>query len=249
MTRRYNAEYYDAITTQTDDIEFYRGFVSPTTRILELGCGTGRVSLPLAEKAAKVVGIDLSDEMISRAKAKDRTGVVQFLVGDICSLQLRDDFDLILAPFRVMQALELEQQVHGFLDVIRSHLAPHGMAILNVFRPNLSKQEIATKWCRDGETPYEDVVLANGDVLRTSDTRRRIDPLKQVMYPEIIHRLYRDGNFIDEHVNPICMHYYYPNEFQELLVGHKFRILNTWGGYKGEKYGDGPELVVAVGKS
>jgi len=47
-SRIYNAEYYDAITKQTDDIEFYKRFLNDKTRILELDSGTGRVALALS---------------------------------------------------------------------------------------------------------------------------------------------------------------------------------------------------------
>lgn len=53
-SRNYNSEYYDAITQQTDDIRFYFGFVSPEKSVLELGCGTGRVSLPLTKQSKKL---------------------------------------------------------------------------------------------------------------------------------------------------------------------------------------------------
>lgn len=66
-SRRYHSEYYDAITTHTDDIQFYNDFVSPEISVLELGCGTGRVSLALASRVRKLVGVDISDEMITRA--------------------------------------------------------------------------------------------------------------------------------------------------------------------------------------
>jgi ubiquinone/menaquinone biosynthesis C-methylase UbiE len=61
-SRRYHAEYYDAITTQTDDIQFYSEFVSPQTTVLELGCGTGRVSLALASSVKRLVGVDISND-------------------------------------------------------------------------------------------------------------------------------------------------------------------------------------------
>lgn len=40
------------------------------------------------------------------------------------------------------------------------------------------------------------------------------------------------------------MRAYYPAEFEDVISGHGFRVLNKWGGYSGETYGDGPELVV-----
>ena len=105
-SRHYNSEYYDAITTQTDDIDFYRKFVKSGDHVLELGCGTGRVALALSDAAAKLVGVDICNEMLNKAKLKNQRSLVEFVLGDICSIQLKQRFNLIIAPFRVMQALE-----------------------------------------------------------------------------------------------------------------------------------------------
>jgi ubiquinone/menaquinone biosynthesis C-methylase UbiE len=113
-SRSYNAEYYDLMTQQDADTRFYLGLVSRNVRVLELGCGTGRVSLPLAERAKKVTAVDLSKPMLERARSKDEAGLVTFVLGDIVTLDLGEKFDLIIAPFRVMQALESDEQVDGF---------------------------------------------------------------------------------------------------------------------------------------
>ena len=67
----------------------------------------------------------------------------------------------------------------------------------------------------------------------------------QVLYPELIYRRYRDGQLVDTHVNPLCMRYYYPDQFVDLIEGKGYAIVHRWGGYAGEVYGEGNELVVA----
>lgn len=242
--RDYNAEYYDLDTTQTDDIQFYRKFISADASVLELGCGTGRVSIPLAPSAHKYLAVDVSEAMLNRATQKDHDKKANYILGDICSLKLTEKFDLIIAPFRVFQALEKSTQVAGLMKVIREHLKRDGLAILNVFNPKFSKEEMAKVWSKPSETHYDDLVFPNGDVLKTSDLRQRIDPAAQVMYPTLIYQRFRNEKLIDEHRNPICMKYYYPEEFKELIRSHGFEITQTWGGYLGESYGSGTELVV-----
>jgi hypothetical protein len=185
--------------------------------------------------------------MITRAQSKNKAGNVEFIQGDICSIELNQKFDFIIAPYRVMQALETDAQVSGLFSVVQKHLSPKGIAILNVFRPLYSKEEMPLKWYRKDETEYARITLPNGDLLVSFDTRKVMDAEKQVLHPEVIHRLYRDGKLIDEHINPICMRYYYPDEFKSLISSHGFKITSTWGGYKGETYGEGRELVVAFG--
>ena len=243
--RAYNAEYYDAVTTQTNDVTFYERLVSADTRVLELGCGTGRVTLPLARRAKRIVGVDRSEPMIVAARAKDRGGPAQFVLGDITALHLGEAFDLVIAPFRVLQSLDSETKVTALMRTIREHLAPGGTAVLNAFMPRYAKAEMARLWPTDGETEHGEATLANGDRLTTSDTRRHMDAERQVLYPELIYRRYRDGALVDEHVNPISMRYYYPDQLIELVAKSGFTVTETWGGYDEEAFGDGPELVVA----
>ena len=243
--RNYNAEYYDAGTASTDDIEFYGGFVGSETRVLELGCGTGRVALGLLPAAGAVMGVDISASMLERAQDKAGSDAHRFVCGDITNIRLHQHFDLIIAPFRVLQALEHDEQVAGLFEVIRAHLAPGGQAILNVFHPNLGPNEMADGWPKQDETPCGELTLAGGDTLVMSDERQRLDAARQVLYPTLVFRRYRDGLLVDEHRNPICMRYYYPEQFIELIEAHGFSVTGRWGGYRNEPYGQGGELVVA----
>jgi hypothetical protein len=77
------------------------------------------------------------------------------------------------------------------------------------------------------------------------DERKHLDADRQVLYPTLIYRRYRDGALVDEHINPICMRYYYPEQFIALIEDHGFSIVDSWGGYSNEPYGEGGELVVA----
>ena len=239
-----NAEYYDAFTTTTADFSFYQGFVDEETLVLELGCGSGRVTALLFDKAKDILGVDISESMLMKARQRPNVSAEIFIQGDITEIQLDRQFDLIIAPFRVLQALEDEQQVQGLLSVIKAHLRTDGTAILNVFNPKYSREEMKTLWLR-GEVELERVQLADGDIVVMSDTRSQMDVDRQVLYPDLIYRKYREGVLIDEHINPICMRYYYPAEFVELIENHGFTIIGKWGGYTDEVYGEGGELILA----
>jgi len=107
---------YDAVPaySQRADIAFYREEAERaggSSRVLELGCGTGRLTLPLAQAGHEVTGIDLSPAMLARAREKlaaeprsvqDRVTLVE---GDARRAELgqASSFDVVLAPFRVLQ--------------------------------------------------------------------------------------------------------------------------------------------------
>ncbi len=59
------------------------------------------------------------------------------------------------------------------------------------------------------------------------DERKHLDADRQVIYPKHIYRCFRDGVLVDEHINPICMRYDYPEQFIELIEDHGFSIVDT----------------------
>ena len=65
-----------------------------------------------------------------------------------------------------------------------------------------------------------------------------------VLYPELIYRMFIAGQLAEEAVLKLVMRCYYPDTFERLIQDHGFVILNRWGGYAGEAYGQGPELVI-----
>jgi len=243
------ARYYDSSSEFPNDIPFYRVLIpSPDSSILELGCGTGRVTLSLATHCRFIQGIDLSPAMLSICRKKlIRAGIpptkVQVMEGDISDFDLGRTFDLIIAPFRVLQNLETDREVDGLFRGIRKHLAPGGTCILNVFRPFLEAEELKEKWVRKGETFNWEVPLAGGR-LTCHDRRAGMDAGKLVLYPELVYRRYEGEALVDESVLKIPMRCYYPDSFEKLIVEHGFTVLDRWGGYEGEVYGQGGELVI-----
>src|SRR5258708_34675961 len=102
------ADYYDAspvVAGRTQDIAFYRSatreFGDP---VLELGCGTGRVTMALAEDGYRVTGLDLSERVLERAAQKRAAFVrearerVRFVQGDMTGCDRAAQFGLVICP-------------------------------------------------------------------------------------------------------------------------------------------------------
>ena len=136
------AKFYDHSPNVPKDVPFYINRIpAPSASVLELGCGTGRVTIPLAQHSAYVGGLDRSQSMIAICQRKLEAANVEptramVQVGDITQFALDRQFDLIVAPFRVLQNQETDREVDGLLSCIRQHLAPNGSCILNAFHPN-----------------------------------------------------------------------------------------------------------------
>jgi ubiquinone/menaquinone biosynthesis C-methylase UbiE len=90
-------------------------------RALELGIGTGRIALPLAERDVKAHGIDASETMVARLREKDPGGAVQVTIGDFGQVALEGKFKLIYVVFNTFFALlRQEEQVRCFAGSARS---------------------------------------------------------------------------------------------------------------------------------
>jgi SAM-dependent methyltransferase len=243
------ARYYDLSPNRPGDVAFYlERLPGPSARVLELGCGTGRVSIPLAQRCGYLHGLDLSEAMLDLCRKKIAAaglGRERIIVeqADITDYDLDATFDLIIAPFRVIQNLETDAQLAGLFQCIRAHLAPEGRCILNVFHPNRPRGELLSTWTSDKENLAWEVEH-NGKRKTCHDARRRLveDPL--VLYPELIYRTYEGDQLVDETVLPIPMRCFYPDEFLELIRSAGYTVTGSWGGYAGESYGEGGELVV-----
>jgi len=65
-----------------------------------------------------------------------------------------------------------------------------------------------------------------------------------VLYPELIYRSYEGDILKNETVLSIVMRCYYPGQLERLVTDHGFKTLGRWGGYAGEAFGEGPELII-----
>jgi len=87
-------------------------------------------------------------------------------------------------------------------------------------------------------------VPVEGGRLVCYDRRARMDVEKLILYPELIYRRYEGETLAEESLLKIVMRCYYSDTFEKLIVEHGYALLNRWGGYAGEVYGQGPELVI-----
>jgi SAM-dependent methyltransferase len=246
------AKYYDVNPSIPDDIAFYQAHLpSSDATVLELGCGTGRVLLPLAARCGFIHGLDRSQAMLARCQQKLQSAAIpptnaRVEHGDITHFALGRVFDLIIAPYRVFQLLETDAQVDGLFQCIRAHLAPQGTCILNVFHPQGGFERVQQEWKSATERGRWEVIV-DGERLRCEERWLRLDPARHMLYVELVYRRYIGGAWVEDAVLQIPRRCYMPEEFAQVILDHGFRIMQRWGGYAGERYGEGPELVVQFG--
>jgi len=245
--RALTAKFYDLDPDMPNDVPFYLSRLpAPHVQVLELGCGTGRATTELAQHCVFISGIDHSEAMLSICRDRlSAAGIsnTEILQGDISDFCLERTFDFIVAPYRVLQNLETDTQLHGLFSNIRRHLRPNGRCILNTFNLKQSPEELLSRWSTPQESLDWEAPIDGG---RIACFARRLgiqmNPL--VLRPELIYRVYRGDELLEETACRFIMRCYYPDELLARIREEGFHVTAMFGGYAGEVYGDGTELVV-----
>jgi SAM-dependent methyltransferase len=136
------APFYDwenAQTVQRRDVAFWERLAAAQDgAVLELGCGTGRITVPVAKAGARIVGIDRSAEMLARGRQRLRrsklTGGAALVRGDIRALPFRRraGFSLVMAPYGILQSLTKEKDLKATLGSVRSVLPKGGLFVIDL---------------------------------------------------------------------------------------------------------------------
>jgi len=135
---------YDvAVPDWPAEIDFYRAMAGEVKEqggsILEIGCGTGRVTLQLAQMGIWIVGMDLSAAMLNIARQKSQgLANVRWMEGDMLAFDLGEFFDLIIIPGHSFQFMLTAEDQLACLNCIRQHLAPRGKLVLHINHDDLN---------------------------------------------------------------------------------------------------------------
>ena len=135
-----DAELYDLVAPPSPDMEHYyvRAAGGRGRRVLELACGTGRLAIPLAASGALVIGGDLSEIMLGRARqaAAERGVDADFVVLDMRDFALGQLFDAIVIGANSLMHLHTHDDFTRTFSAVRKHLAPEGRLVFDVFVPS-----------------------------------------------------------------------------------------------------------------
>jgi SAM-dependent methyltransferase len=217
-----DGQHYDACHAhRLDDLAFWTNAASKCKSVLELGCGTGRLAIPIAQGGAQTIGIDNNASMLDQARRKSAAGLdVHWVEGDMRSFELgRDDIDLAILAFNSINVLLTLDDALGCLRTTRRHLAPSGRLIIDTFLaspPRLADEELKI-----------DYTLPGGDKI-TINAKRSYDPSQQLRSLDLVIRSSSDGSaYTDRH----DVHVYYPSELLLLAMQAGFDVLAVYGGY------------------
>lgn len=199
-------------------------------RVLELGVGTGRVAVPLAERGLEVHGIELDPAMVEQLRSKPGGDRVRVHVGDMADVDVDGDFAVVYAVFGTLFALPTQDaQVRCFENVAR-HLAAGGSFVVEALVPQPGTYHDRRKVTVAGAT-HDRVIL---DVSEIDTTRQTIHNRQVVLTPDGIR------------IVPIHVRYSWPSELDLMARLAGLRLVERWSGWDRRPFAAGDPRHVSV---
>ena len=225
-----------------EDIPFYEKILGDSADpVLELMCGTGRITIPLAQKGIPMTGIDVSSHMLTLAKKK-ATNLrlpIQWINCDVRTFRLPEFFSMIFIPFNSITHLHDRNSIDTCFDSIRQHLEDKGLFIIDVFVPELRYL------LRDPNIRYPVADLENpngsGRVLITESNV--YNKATQINHIKWFYNYECSGQEIVVENN---MRMFFPQELDNLLFYNGFKIIGKFGNYDFDRFSSSSQKQLMV---
>jgi ubiquinone/menaquinone biosynthesis C-methylase UbiE len=228
---------YSLIRNPSGDVAFYQALARETGGpVLELGCGTGRILIPMASDGIECVGLDASPEMLSVLRAKQPPANLSLVEGRMERFDLGDRrFRLITAPFRAFShLLDVNAQL-ACLACVRRHLAPGGLFAFDVFDPKLARTALVE------EPEHLAATFHDG-----AHEIRRWDTVRRDLTRQVLTATFRFEGGPPELAGSadVELRWFYRYELEHLLARAGFTDLTFWGDFQKSPWRAEGETVV-----
>jgi SAM-dependent methyltransferase len=185
---------------------------------LELGIGTGRIALPLAQRGIRVHGIDLSEAMVARLREKPGSEQVEVTVGDFATTKVEGTFSVAyLVANTIMNLTTQDEQVACFCNVAEQ-LEPGGCFVIEVLVPGLQRLP-------QGERFQPFAVEPN---------HLGFDEIDVVTQSLVSHHYWVDGDKVEVFSPPF--RYVWPSELDLMAQIAGMTLRERWAGWKREPF-------------
>lgn len=222
--------HYDLLAqfTAPADGAFYRHLLERCgSPVLELGCGTGRVSLPLAQAGASVTGLDCSEPLLEHARLKAEVCGVEadFVLGDFRTFRLGRTFPLVICPYNAFNHLLDLESIRRCLASVAAHMDERSRFLVATFQPSPSFLGDRSR----RERRIGAYVEPDGGRRVVMTERNDYDAARQI---NRIRWRYETEGQPEVPVDRLEMRIFFPQELDALLELSGFAIEEKWGSYE-----------------
>ncbi|HEY6035183.1 MAG TPA: methyltransferase [Kofleriaceae bacterium] len=229
------------------DVTFYRELAKQRGGpILDLGCGSGRVTVPLARDGHAVHGLDQSEAMLAKLRARVAqlpAAVAQRITvstGNLCTFDAPGRYPLAIAAFNVLEHLYTRGELHACLQRVAAALAPGGVFAFDVQMPDLAWliRDPAKRWAK---TRFTEPTTRRAMFYSTNHD---YDPVGQIANIRIYYEPV-DGKGPTKIVK-LSQRKYFPAELEALVAYAGFRVVERYGDFAWQPLDGGAESQVLI---
>jgi SAM-dependent methyltransferase len=243
------ARLYDAFPFAAD-LPLHLDVIERTgKRVLEVGCGTGRLLLPLARAGCRLVGVDASPAMLALADRKlanageDVRLRASLVEGDMRTLRLDEEFDVALLPVKTFAYLTSRADQLAALSAIVGHLRPGGRFVLDLLNP-------APAWLAqpDGSVRQDVTGEVDGVVVTRTETAVSTDLAAQVRVLRSAYEVIAPTGSVRKRIVEWPFRWTHRFEAEHLLERAGLEVEHVYGGYVGEPFTSDSPALLLVGR-
>ena len=212
--------------------------------VLEIACGSGLVTIPIAALGLGVTGVDLARPMLEHARKKaEAQGLnVRWVEADARSFDLGDKYRFILLTGNAFQAFLERQNQEALLASVKRHLAPNGIFAFETRNP--SGHDLTNQLEEEFDQSY---ISVEGYQVLVSFTQA-YDPIAQVMY-WTSYRRWNDGGRDHTKETHIACRFTHPQELEALLHYNGFEIIEQYGNWNKEVVSSSSPSIISICKA
>ncbi len=199
-------------------------------RVLELGIGTGRIALPLASRGLRVQGVDASEAMVARLRAKPGGKDIPVTMADFREFDLGEKFALIFVAFNTIFTLPSQEDQLQCFRTVAGHLEPGGRFLVEAFVPDVARFD-------RGQRASVRSIDPDSVMLELS----RHDRVRQLVDSQLV-LLSSEGT----QLYPVKLRYAWPSELDLMARLASLTLENRWANWQREGFGPASDSHVSV---
>ncbi len=236
-----DAELYEhEYRRRREDVNYYTAMASgelpPGSDVLDLCCGSGRITRALLRAGFHVHGLDASEPMLERARLgvsrlpKRCRNNAEFVHGDMKNFDLGKRFPLIISAFNSFEHLYSRQDIEAALACVKQHLEPDGLFAFDVQMPDFAwlLKDPNKRWAR---TKFRHPITKQRLAYSTNHV---YDPMRQIAFIRLYYEPLEDGPLKDTAVVNLSQRKFYPAELAALLHYAGLQVVRHRGDFAGD---------------
>jgi SAM-dependent methyltransferase len=204
----------------TDAVEALARLAGDRGPVLELAIGTGRIALPLAERGLEVHGVDASEAMVERLRAKPGGDRIPVTMGNFADVPVEGRYAVVFVAFNTFFALQSQDEQVRCFENVAAHLADDGVLALEAFVPDL------TRFDRGQRVGAIKVEL---DEIQLEVTR--YDPVEQRSTSQ---HVFLSASGVE--LTPVVVRFAWPSELDLMARLAGLRLRERWAGWDGQPF-------------